>query len=150
MGAVGRMGPFGLWMYASSYMKAAHTLPVPNAEFEPVRYHLVCHGIELGLKALLSIHGATMLELSESAYGHNLQTILEAAKSKGLSDHVALTPQHELEIAKAATYYGGKLFEYPAVGEALRGYPELPDISILLAAASLLVSGLEQPCNDAS
>ena len=149
LGVVGRMGPIGLWMYASSYVKAACALPAPSAGFEPVRYHLVCHGTELGLKALLSIHGATMLELAESAYGHNLQKILEAAKSRGLNNYVSLFLQHEQEITKAAKYYAGKLFEYPAVGEALQGYPELPDINVLLEAANLIVNGLETPCKEA-
>lgn len=148
-GAVGRMGPIGLWMYANAYEKAAASLPAPEAPYEPVRYYLACHSIELALKAYLSLHGATMLELSENAYGHNLEAILAAAESKGLSAQVTLTLEQRAEVTKAATYYAGKVFEYPAIGEAMGGYPILPRLEVLLEAANALVESLAQPCREA-
>jgi hypothetical protein len=149
MGAVARMGPVGLWVYASAYVKAGLALPAPEAPYEPVRYYLACHSIELSLKAFLSLHGATMLELSEGAFGHNLEAILIAAEAKGLQTQVALTHEHRAEICKAATYYAGKVFEYPAMGEASDGYPGLPNVELLFAAAELLVDTLAQPCREA-
>jgi hypothetical protein len=149
LGADARMGPIGLWFYANAYQKAAAFLPAPEAPYEPVRYYLACHSIELALKAYLSLHGASMLELSESAYGHNLDTILAAAESKGLSAQVTFTLEQRAEITKAATYYAGKVFEYPAVGEALGGYPILPRLDALLKAANALVERLAQPCREA-
>jgi hypothetical protein len=136
-------------MYANAYAKAAAALPAPEAPYDPVRYHLACHSIELSLKAYLSMHGATMLELSESAYGHNLETILAAAEAKGLQSQVSISLEHRTEICKSATYYGGKVFEYPAVGEALAGYPGLPKLDLLVEAATFLVESLAQPCREA-
>ncbi len=149
MGATSRMGPVGLWVYANAYIRAGLALPAPEAPYEPVRYYLACHSIELSLKAFLSLHGATMLELSENAFGHNLDAIVAAADAKGLQLQVALTPDHRVEISKAAMYYAGKVFEYPAVGEAMSGYPGLPKLEVLFVAAELLVSTLAQPCREA-
>lgn len=148
-GAVGRMGPIGLWMYARTYATAAASLPEPEAGYEPVRHYLTCHSIELSLKAFLSLHGATMLELSESGYGHNLESILASADAKSLSGTVNLTSEHRAEIVREALYYSGKVFEYPAVGEALRGYPDLPTLSVLLDVSNKLVASLEQSCKEA-
>jgi hypothetical protein len=149
MGATSRMGPVGLWVYADAYMRAALALPAPEVPYEPVRYYLVCHSIELSLKAFLSLHGATMLELSENAYGHNLEAIVAAADAKGLQSEIPLANGHREEVCKAAVYYAGKVFEYPAVGEAMSGYPNLPKLDVLFAAAELLVAALAQPCREA-
>ena len=89
MGITERMGPLGLHMYASAYLDAARALPLPTAPFEPVRPFLICHSIELGLKAFLSLHGAEMLELADGSYGHNLEAILKKADEKHLGTHVA-------------------------------------------------------------
>jgi hypothetical protein len=144
-----RLGPGGLWVYARAYARAAALLPAPERPYEPVRYYLACHSIELALKAYLSIHGATMLELSESGYGHDLNAILLAADAKHLQAQVALTDEHRDEIVKASTYYAGKVFEYPAMGEALNAYPGLPNLDVLIAAAQVLVQALDLPCKQA-
>ncbi len=90
-----------------------------------------------------------MLELSENAYGHNLEAILAAAELKGLSAQVTLTLEQRAEVTKAATYYAGKVFEYPAIGEAVGDYPSLPKLEVLLEAANALVESLAQPCREA-
>jgi hypothetical protein len=143
------MGPAGLWVYADSYLRAATALPVPEKPYEPVRYYLACHSIELSLKAYLSLHGATMLELSENRYGHNLDLILTAADSKGLQSFVRVSAEQRAEICKAAIYYAGKVFEYPAMGEACVGYPSLPKLELLIEAATLLIDSLAQSCKEA-
>ena len=148
-GAVARMGPVGLWQYADAYKRAAETLPAPEVPYEPVRYYLACHAIELCLKAYLSVHGATMLDLAENAYGHNLDRLLAAADQRGLSAAIPLPAEHRAEVHKAADYYAGKLFEYPAVGEAIRAYPGLPNIDSLLEVARILVTALAEPCLNA-
>jgi hypothetical protein len=149
LGMVARMGPVGLWVYANAYLRAAAAVPAPEAPYEPVRYYLACHSIELSLKAYLSLHGATMLELADSAYGHNLDAILTAAETKGLQSYVRVSDEQRAEICKAATYYAGKVFEYPAMGEACVAYPSLPKLELLLEAATLLVDSLAQPCKEA-
>ena len=89
-----------------------------------------------------------MVELSENPYGHNLDAILTQAEAKNLSSLVPLSRAEAAEIRKATTYYNGKLFEYPAYGEALSAYPQLPDLEILLGAAKSLVEQLAQPCRE--
>jgi hypothetical protein len=145
---VADMAPLALWMYADWYLRSARVIPTPST-FEPVRHYLVCHSIELGLKAFLSLQGLKMLELSEGAYGHNLETVLAAAEAKGLAAQVPLGADDRDEIVEASHYYAGKVFEYPAIGEALSGYPRLPNWDKLASAAGMLVANLEDPCKKA-
>lgn len=148
-GTTERMGPLGLHMYAKAYLEGACALPLKSVPFEPVYPFLVCHSIELGLKAFLSLKGAAMLELADGSYGHNLEAILQKAEEKHLSKHVKLTLEHKAEVRKASLYYSGKVFEYPAVGEALSGYPSMPKIDILITVAELLVTSLSKECEEA-
>lgn len=143
-----RMGPFALHHYAEAYLDAARVLPAPADPFSPVRPYLVCHSIELSLKAYLAFLGSPMLQLAEAAFGHNLERILDKAKEGKLGDHVRLTPDQTSEIYRASQYYNGKLFEYPAVGEAMKGYPNMPNIETLLEAAATLVDQLRGPCQE--
>ncbi len=144
MGITERMGPLGLHMYANAYLDAARALPLPTVPFEPVRPFLVCHSIELGLKAFLSLQGAAMLELADGSFGHNLEAILQKADEKHLGIHVNINDAH-----KASLYYAGKVFEYPAIGEALSAYPSMPVIDTLFEVATILVDSLRQQCLEA-
>ena len=145
----GRMGPLGLHMYAQSFLTAARSLPRPTVPFEPARPYLVCHAIELGLKAFLSLRGVAMLELADGSFGHNLEAILQKADGIGLKDSVPFSGDHRAAIRLASNYYAGKVFEYPAVGEAMSGYPSMLAVDILLDAATVLVESLRQQCLEA-
>jgi hypothetical protein len=145
-GLVARMGPVALHVYADAYLKAAKALPEPTAPFEPVRPFLVCHSIELSLKAFLSLRGAKMIEMMESGLGHKLEALLQEAIERGLNDLVSLTDSQRNAIHQATTYYAGKVFEYPAVAEALSAYPQLPSLPHLFEAAAELVDVLRKPC----
>jgi hypothetical protein len=136
----------GLHLYAELFLQSAYSLTTPNDTFEPVRPYLVCHAIELGLKAFLSLQGVTMLDLAGGSYGHNLLAILQKADEKMIKQTVTLTDEHFTAIHLASTYYEGKVFEYPALSEALSGYPKMPPIDVLLNAATILVDSLRQPC----
>lgn len=136
-------------MYAQSYLNAASTLPSPTVPFDPVRPYLVCHAIELGLKAFLSLQGSTMLDLADGSHGHNLEVLLQKAEEKGLNVAVPFTDDHRIAIKRATIYYAGKVFEYPAVGEAILGYPNMPSIDVLFDAAAVLVESLRQQCQEA-
>jgi hypothetical protein len=59
---------------------------------------------------------------------------------------VKLTVQKKFQIRRATHYYCGKAFEYPAVGEAISGYPSMPDLPMLIDTAKLLVEQLREPC----
>jgi len=144
-----RMGPLALLQYAEKFQFAASALPQSELAFDPVRLYLTCHSIELALKAFLSLHSMLMLALSEGKFAHNLESIAQAAEEKGLREQTKLLDCHMDEIRKANLYYIGKVFEYPAVGEAIRGFHEMPSLPVLLEAAVILVSSLRQPCLEA-
>lgn len=149
LGVRERMGPLGLHMYANSFLAAASALPQPAVTFDPVRPYLVCHAIELGLKAFLSLQGLEMIELAESSFGHNLTFTLKKAEASNLKTIVPLSNAHCAAIRLASVYYSGKVFEYPAVGEAMLAYPSMPPLDTLFDAASILVQALHQPCREA-
>lgn len=148
-GITERMGPPGLHMYAESYLSAANALPKPEVPFEPVRPYLICHAIELVLKAFLSLRGVAMVELADGPYGHNLGSLLTKSIEANLAEFASLSEVKSEAIRLATTYYGGKLFEYPAVGEALSAYPQMPPVEVLFEAAASLVEALRQPCREA-
>ena len=143
-----RMGPVGLWVYASSYLRAAQALePGPDGPRWPAGYGSVCRALELSLKAFLSVKGRTLPELAE--FGHDLQRLVEDATAAGLRDLVVLEPSHLVEIERASRYYIEKVFEYPAlavVSGLYPNYPKTPDFDSLVSAADLLVSSLREPC----
>jgi hypothetical protein len=114
-----------------------------------VRPYLACHSVELVLKAFLSLHGAEMFQLAEGKYGHNLEAILEEAIQQGLKDAVGLSHAEEAVIRGAGPYYGAKVFEYPAVGEAMLSYPGMPSLDSLFDVTSKLVEALRKPCSEA-
>jgi hypothetical protein len=156
-GQIGRMGPIGLHLYAEKYLIAAKALPAPGHTestpprelFEPVRPYLVCHSIELALKAFLSLKGQKMADMKFQV-GHQLTSILADADSQGLASQVAITSDQRTAIRDATAYYAGKVFEYPAVGEALFAYPSMPPLSLLMEAATALIDALRQPCHEAN
>lgn len=149
-GITARLSPVGLWVYGKHYANAASAVLEPEAPYEPVRYYLACHAIELFLKAYLSTKGSSLLAMAESRFGHNLDSILAEAEAQGLNDLVPLPTHQKEEVLKVSYYYAGKVFEYPAMGEAIVAYPRLPDLSVLLQAAQTLLQGLDIPCKDAS
>ena len=75
--------------------------------------------------------------------------ILQKADEKRLGASVTLTKAQRAEIHCASLYYAGKVFEYPAVGEAMAGYPTMPAIDTLFEAATILVDSLRQQCREA-
>jgi hypothetical protein len=149
LGIVAPMAALSLHLYATAYLDAARSLPLTTVRFEPVRSFLICHSIELALKAYLSIQGTKMIDMAGGAYGHNLDSILNAADEKNLVSLVNLTEIRRAEIRQASIYYAGKVFEYPAVGESLSAYPHKPRLNIIDEAAYILVSSLRQACIDA-
>jgi hypothetical protein len=78
-----------------------------------------------------------------------LETLLRNADEKGLTPLVALTEAQRAAIRQASVYYEGKVFEYPAVGEAMSGYPDMPALSLLFEVAAVLVESLRKPCQEA-
>jgi hypothetical protein len=149
LGLTEGMGPLALELYAEMYLAAAEALPSPSVPFEPVRPYLVCHAIELALKAFLSLKGSAMVHLADGQFGHKLSVILNEAEAADLMALVPLSSVHRNAITSAESYYTGKVFEYPAVGEALSAYPSMPPLDALFEAAELLTKSLAKPCREA-
>jgi hypothetical protein len=149
-GTATRMGPLGLHMYAADFLSVAIAAATPQVPFAPARTYLVCRALELVLKAFLSLKGQPLERLAGGEYGHDLEKLLAAAVQQGLLDLVVVEERQLIEIRRASKYYAEKVFEYPALGEALFGYPHNPDIEPLLEAAKAMVVALEVPCRDAN
>lgn len=135
------IAPVGLLLYAESYLqmvKSAH--PLPDRPFQPAPLFLASRSLELALKTFLCLKGETLEKLA--VQGHNLGLLLTSAKANGLGDLVSLPVEQEAEIERASIYYAEKVYEYPAVKEAVLGYPALATVGPLVAAAEALISAL--------
>jgi hypothetical protein len=150
-GASGRFGPVGLILYADHFLSAAKTAdnappPQLGGLFVPARLFLACRTLELALKAFLSLKKCSLEELAGGVYGHDLESLMVEAEKRGLQALFKFEDRQQAEIVRASTYYFEKVFEYPALMEAVHGYPKLPDASLLIDAAEALVSALREPC----
>jgi hypothetical protein len=141
-----RISPTAFCVYAEGYLDAARSITAPGFPSALVRSYLLCHAIELALKAFLSLKGMTMLDLADRQFAHDLVRLLNEAQNKGLSTLATLQESEVEQISRASAYYAEKVFEYPSVGEAAKAYPGTPNNESLLAAASALISGLREPC----
>lgn len=143
------LSPYGFFHYGRSFFDTAKAFK-QSAYFSPVPYYLHCHAIELLLKAFLLAKGVPKTDLPKPAlYRHDLDKILKKAKELGLGAVVTITQEQEKEIEKANKYYADKGFEYFYVINAVRAYPELPDLSSLEWVASALLTQLEAICLNA-
>jgi hypothetical protein len=65
--------------------------------------------------------------------------LIDESEKRGLHALVELNDGQRFQIIGASTYYLEKVFEYPALIEALNGNPGLPTDQVLLDAAEALV-----------
>jgi len=101
--------------------------------------------VELALKAFLSANGITLKELAGRKYGHSLGS--KHVEIRGDAAKFGGTKKlHNEEIARADKYYSEKVFEYPAISEAIKAYPRKPILAGLCSAAKLLVTCIEALC----
>jgi hypothetical protein len=85
--------------YAFQFFDAYRHVPRPQYPmYDWPRYFLLCHCIELTLKAYLSKHGIDKTELSRK-YGHNLSKLFDGAIAHGLttSERIDKIPQYLTE-----------------------------------------------------
>ena len=144
MGLVVDMSAFGLHHYAEKYLEATKKLMPVLSEIDPARSYLMCHSIELSLKAYLCMKGINMPEAIK--YMHNLEKIIDKCIKLDLSTLVKLSKSEIEEVKKASIYYAGKVFEYPSIVEGNTGYSSKPDMQLLLLVAERLVEELKAPC----
>jgi hypothetical protein len=102
--------------------------------------------LELALKAFLSLKRCSLTQLARGPFGHDLDGLVVEAEKRDLHALVKLETLARAEVIRASTNYFEKVFEYPAVSEAIYAYPELPDAAILFSAAETLIAGLREPC----
>jgi hypothetical protein len=69
---------------AEEFYQAYTDLPPRNPPYWP-RYFMLCHSIELGLKAYLAYHGTTHEQLKKQGVQHNLRGLMRNAVKAGLS-----------------------------------------------------------------
>jgi hypothetical protein len=151
-GITAPMGPAGLIFYSKSFLSAAKSITVSSEmDFMPARTYLVCHALELSLKAFLSLKGHSLAALADPAFGHDLGALLAEAEKHGLSDIAKLTASHQFQIQRASKYYLEKVFEYPAIGEMVTtNYGDRPSTDVLISGAEVLVAALYDPCFSAT
>jgi|APDOM4702015118_1054815.scaffolds.fasta_scaffold183153_1 hypothetical protein len=142
-------GPYGLILRAKMFADAARLIPTPTAGHDWAKWHLVCHALELGLKAFLTLQGSTLEDVFE-AYGHKIDLALSDAMSMGLSAAVPLTAHQRKIIRMLATPHAEKVFEYPSIVFVMTDAHSLPSIDATLEIADTLVQQLYGPCQDYS
>jgi hypothetical protein len=102
----------GHWLrnYAGDFLNAAKHFVPPSNRFSPVQYYLVCHSIELSLKAFLFSAGFN--KAARKSLNHNLETAINEAEANGLSAHLQVSAKERDLIRRANRLYPKKEFEY--------------------------------------
>jgi HEPN domain-containing protein len=91
--------PFEYLDFADQFYKAFHELRERPAPLSWPRYFLLCHSIELALKAYLALFGTAPAELKYD-FGHKLDELVDEAVAKGLS--LTTTTQDAIKHLKEA------------------------------------------------
>ena len=102
----------GHWLrnYAGDFLNAAKDFTPPVNRFSPVPYYLVCHSIELSLKAFLFSTGFN--KAARKSLNHSLENAINAAEANGLSTYLQVSATERDLVRKANRLYPKKEFEY--------------------------------------
>ncbi|HUD09866.1 MAG TPA: HEPN domain-containing protein [Patescibacteria group bacterium] len=126
-----RLTSRGLIMYAWDYFKSFEDLhekhPKPISRYE-VKYYLLCHAIELAMKAYLREKGYTRKQLLD--IGHDLEKLIKELHS----NEVLMDVDSMVRTFTANQYYKTKQFEYPQTG-----FKELPNLDSMRDSVKLLL-----------
>ncbi len=123
----------GLLIYAKEYYSAYELIQKQHpelAKYFNVKFYLLCHALELVMKAMLRYYGASYAELKR--YGHNLTKIQSALyhMHQITTDYISVN-----EVRLVNELYNNKEFEYH-----LSGSKHVPEISNLASTVHLLIS----------
>jgi hypothetical protein len=149
------LSPYGLHLYARDYLRQSGHCQPPKTGFSPVPYYLVCHSLELALKAYTLAKGVqsdgadqtyTMLQKLRRILSHNLEKALKRAKDAGITTLVPIDADDEAEVRKANAYYEETMFEYFFPYPACNGYQNLPDLQRLRQLTNRILDASEQLC----
>lgn len=123
----------GLLNYAHEYFAGYELIqkqePGPTAYFA-VKYYLLCHALELTMKAWLKHNGATYTDLKK--LGHDLEKIMAVLHDE---HRLLFDARSQAMITLVNQHYSQKEFEY-----ALRGAKSVPVITDLAGTVRLLMS----------
>jgi hypothetical protein len=140
-----RISPLGFLLYAKDFLQAEASFVDPG-RYSPVPYFLICQSIELALKAFLLARGREVADV-KNEIRHDLGLALEKAKEAGLGGTVGISTEVEAAVSRATVYYkDGKRFQYFRVVDAVRAYPDLPNLAVLREFAQVLAERLEPIC----
>ncbi|WP_155986310.1 hypothetical protein [Thioalkalivibrio sp. ALE9] len=134
----------GHWLkrYAEDFLAAAQAFRAPKNRFSPVRYYLICHSIELALKAFLFTAGYK--KKNRKKLNHDLVKALNAAEGAGLAEHFQITHEERQSVEKANKLYPKKEFEYFESLETIYD-PHDFDLDVLDQFAQRLIEKIEEP-----
>ena len=136
-----RTTPLGVARYASDFLAAAHaayqersgTWPGPHVASVPVMF-LIGQSIELSLKAYLLHKGATLADIRNREFGHNLGSCYAKAKELGLSTLLELQNTEESGMDTLDELYSSKQLQY-----IVTGAKTFPAYDVINAVASKLL-----------
>lgn len=137
----------GHWLkrYAEDFLAAARAFQAPKNRFSPVRYYLICHSIELALKAFLFTAGYKKKD--RKRLNHDLVKALNAAEENGLAEYFRITDKERESIEKANKLYPKKEFEYFESLETIYD-PHDFDLDVLDQFTQRLIEKIEKPIKE--
>lgn len=126
-----RLTSRGLLRYAFDYYHAFEHLDIKYSELEiyEVKYFLLCHSIELAMKAFLREKGYTRRQLINN--GHDLEKLIRLLRD----NDVEIDVSSMVKTFSINNYYKNKQFEYPQTG-----YKELPSLDDMKTLSKLLLN----------
>ena len=139
------LSPYAFVSYAEDFYDAAISHD-SNKHFSPVSYYLICHSIELLLKAFLLLKGVSRGQLRARDMGHNLVNILDKCKESGLSEFYLFDETKSNEILKLNEWYCRKGFEYFELQNLVDSHQKLPSLPTIKNIAAELINCLKEPC----
>lgn len=124
------------------FLEAANTInsAIHVSYLMDVRYYLICHALELGLKAFLRAQGIKIDVLRNLK--HNLEKILTMAKKEGLASICPAFSEYEKDIIKINEDYSIKGFEYTVLG----GTGSYPPFNNIYDSVELLLKDIWPLC----
>jgi len=132
-----------LWHHAGEFRKASTTIQKADKHgpHDRIGYYLICHSIELCLKAFLRGKGFSIQ--GQRNLGHDLQKLVEEADGHKLDDYFAISSGQRTALLRANKYYVLKELEYPVIGPK-----NLPDIELLNSLADGLLDKTRDFCRE--
>jgi hypothetical protein len=129
----------GLWNYAWEYAEAARQV-AGEPELRNVAYFLICHSIELALKAFLRTKGWEARQLK--TLGHNLEAALKEAERVGLKEVCPFEWNFECCLRLLNVQYEAKDFEYIRVAPTLHSFTFQQVMNLVLVGTEDLLSNI--------